>query len=216
MTDKQHSTARSGQFPHPIHAPLLESLVAHRQDLVNDQDIRVQPRGYRKREPDIHAARVVLHWRIDEFLDTRETHNFVELTQNLRPRHPKDGAIQKDILPASQFRVESCTNLKQTGNLAPNGDLPPSRLGDAAQDLQQCRFARTIAADHGNALALLNFEGDVAERPEFFCGCHFAFIHHGITRMPCAEWKHPCKPATQGFPNRARLTADQVVNQILL
>jgi hypothetical protein len=45
---------------------------------------------------------------------------------------------------------------------------PPSRrFGDAAQDLEQCAFARALAADNSQDLALLDLETDILERPEF-------------------------------------------------
>ena len=45
-------------------------------------------------------------------------------------------------------------------------DAALGRLGDAREDLQQRRFARAVAADDADHLAVLDLEADVLERPE--------------------------------------------------
>ncbi len=41
-----------------VEAPALELLVAHRDDLVDDEDLRVDVDGDGEAEPHVHAARV--------------------------------------------------------------------------------------------------------------------------------------------------------------
>src|SRR5690349_9777719 len=48
-------------FAHLLEALLLEENVAHREDLVNDQDFGLHADGNRESEPGIHARRVLLY-----------------------------------------------------------------------------------------------------------------------------------------------------------
>ena len=68
---------------HLAEALLLELRVAHRQHLVDDQDLGLEVRGHRERQPHVHAARVVLHRRVDELLDLGERDDLVELPVDL-------------------------------------------------------------------------------------------------------------------------------------
>ena len=69
---------------HLAEALLLEARVADRQHLVDDQDLGLEVRGDGEREPHVHAARVVLHRRVDEPLDLRERDDLVELARRSR------------------------------------------------------------------------------------------------------------------------------------
>lgn len=66
---------------------------------------RHSPVGIRAPQPfhdegsqaDIHAAGVVLDWRIDELLDLGEGYDLIELALDLRFLHREDGAVQAHI-----------------------------------------------------------------------------------------------------------------------
>ena len=59
------------------------SCVADREHLVDDQDLGVEVRRDRERQPDVHPARVALHGRVDELLDPAELDDLVELRTDL-------------------------------------------------------------------------------------------------------------------------------------
>ena len=63
--------------------------------------------------------------------------------------------------------MKSRANLEQAGHTASKCDPPSRRFGDAAHDLEQCAFARAVAADNSQNLALLDLEADILERLEF-------------------------------------------------
>ena len=75
------STVRPGaaEVLHPAEALLLELGVADGEHLVDEQDLRLEVRGDREREPHVHPARVALHGRVDELLDLGELDDLVEL-----------------------------------------------------------------------------------------------------------------------------------------
>ena len=64
--------------------------------------------------------------------------------------------------------MKSGADFKQAGDPPANGDAPFAWFGDARQDLEQRRFARTVAPDHPDHVALFDGEIDVAQRPELF------------------------------------------------
>ena len=155
---------------HLSHALLLELCVPHRQDLVDHQDLRIQVSGHGEGQAHVHAAGVALHRRVQKLLHPREVHDGVEVPPNLRLAHPKDGAVQIDVLPPRQLGVKARPDLQQTGDAPPEGHAPRRGLRDAAQDLEQRGLARTVASDDPDALPLLDLEGEVRQRPEILDG----------------------------------------------
>jgi hypothetical protein len=49
-------------------------------------------------------------------LSLSEINYLIKLLLNLRPPHPQNCTVQKDILPASQFGVKARTDFHQTGD----------------------------------------------------------------------------------------------------
>jgi len=66
VRDHEHRAALARYVAHLAQAFLLERGVADREDLVNEENLRLQVRGHGKGEPQMHAARVTLDRRIDE------------------------------------------------------------------------------------------------------------------------------------------------------
>src|SRR5262249_48053443 len=73
----------------------------------------------------------------------------------LRAPHPKDGAVQEDVLPSGQLRMEAGADFKKAPDAAEQLDAPARRLGDARQDFQKRALAGAVAADDGDRLSLL-------------------------------------------------------------
>src|SRR5246127_1372346 len=108
----------------------------------------------------------MLDWRIEELLDLGEGDDLVEFAFDLDPAHAEDRAVQEDVFATGQFGMKSGANLEQAGHTASKYHPPSRRFGDAAQDLEQRAFARAVAADNSQDLALLDLETDILERPE--------------------------------------------------
>ena len=70
-------------FPEAL---LLERGVADGEHFVDEQDLGLEMRGDRERQPQVHAARVALDRRVEEPLDLREGDDLVELALDLRAR----------------------------------------------------------------------------------------------------------------------------------
>ncbi len=56
MADDQHRAALADQLAHFAEAFRLKSRVPNRQHLVDEQDVRVDMRGYREAETKVHTA----------------------------------------------------------------------------------------------------------------------------------------------------------------
>ena len=83
-------------------------------------------RGDGEGEPEVHAARVVLDRRVDEPLDLGERDDLVELPMDLGPAHPEDRAVQEDVLPAGQLRMETRADLEQRAARGRGSRLRPA------------------------------------------------------------------------------------------
>src|SRR6185312_12452578 len=75
--------------------------------------------------------------------------------------------IEVDILTASEFRIESRSQLQQCRHPTMHAHLASSGCQRAADNLQQGRFSRAIAADNPDGFTAADVEADIAQRPEF-------------------------------------------------
>ena len=69
MGDEQDSTAAPAHIAHFPDALFLERHVAHRQHLIDNQDLGVQVRRHREGKPDVHPAGIILNGSIQKFLN---------------------------------------------------------------------------------------------------------------------------------------------------
>ena len=90
MADEQDGPAGASDLAHSSQAFLLKPLIAHGEDLIDQQDLRLEVGRDREGQAHVHAARIALHRRIEEFLDLREGDDLVEacvsISRRLIPR----------------------------------------------------------------------------------------------------------------------------------
>ena len=70
--------ALAAQLVDVVEAAALEALVADRDHLVEQEDLRVHVDGDREPEPHLHAAGVDAHGRVDELADVGEVDDVVD------------------------------------------------------------------------------------------------------------------------------------------
>ena len=157
-----------GHIVHLAEALFLEFGVSDRKNFIDDQDLGFEVCSDRKRQPHVHSARIAFDRGVEEPLHFGEVDNFIELAPDFAAGHSQDGAVEKDVFTPAKLGVKSSADLKQAGHPPANGDAPFAWFGDARQDLEQRRFARTVASDHPDHVALIDGEIDIAQRPEFF------------------------------------------------
>ncbi len=79
-----------------------------------------------------------------------------------------DGAVQENILPACQFRVEARTYFQQAGNTPLHANAAGGGGGCPAEYFQQGAFPCAVTADNAQHLALLYVEVHITQCPDVF------------------------------------------------
>jgi len=97
---------------------------------------------------------------------TRKLHDRVELPQNLPALHPKDGAVQEDVLPPRKLRMKPGPHLQQASHAPVQVHLAGGGLRDAGKDLEQGALAGSVASDDADHVALLDVQVHVFQGPE--------------------------------------------------
>ena len=88
---EEQRAAAGGEFEEPVDALLLEVAVAHRERLVDDQDVGLDLRGDREAEAHRHAGRIGLHRLVDEFVELAEGDDLRRLGRGSRSRRARAG-----------------------------------------------------------------------------------------------------------------------------
>src|SRR5271166_3432610 len=134
VRNKKDSSAAPADFAHLSQALLLKRQVTHRQHFVNDENLGLQMGRYRKRQPHIHATRVMLHGGVDELFDFGKRDDFVEFGGNLCLTHTHDGAIQENVLAAAEFGMEAGPYFQKRPDSTMNVGAAFGRPGDARKN----------------------------------------------------------------------------------
>src|SRR5690606_22306712 len=158
--------------------------VPNGQHLINDQNIRLKMRGHGETKPHMHAAGVTFHGRVDEIIYSRKAHDLIELGTNLGLTHAHNGTIQKNILPAREFRMKARAHLKETGHPSSNTCMPGRRRGNAAQDLQERGFPGTVPSNDTQAFTAGHLEGDALQGTEALPVLAVPFENLGVRVFP--------------------------------
>ena len=148
------------------HAFLDEERVAHRERLVDHQDVGVDVRDDREGEPDDHAGRVRLDRLIDELADAGKLRRSASSRASISPgRQSENRAVEKDVLAAGELRVETGAQFEHGGHASRRVATEPCvGVKRAADDLQQRGLAGAVPADDSHDLALPDAQRDAVER----------------------------------------------------
>ena len=119
-------------FDMPERLP-LKCGIAHRQDFVDDQDVRIEVRCNGESESRVHSTGIALDRRVDELLHPGERDNFIESRRDLGAVHAHDRALQKHVLPAREIRVKTGAKLNQRANASVQRARAPRRPDDARE-----------------------------------------------------------------------------------
>ena len=149
-----------------VHALRLETLVTHREHLVDDEDLGVHVGGDREAEARVHAGAVVLHRHVDELAELAELDDAVELGGHLPARVAHERPVQEDVVAAGQVGIEPRGELDHRRHAALH---PGAALGGdehAGRDLEERALPRTVVTDEPDRLALPHLEAHATQGPE--------------------------------------------------
>src|SRR6266403_612078 len=93
VRNKQYGPAALSEFPHLAKALFLKGHIPNGENLVHDEDLRIQASCNGKAQPDIHATRVMLDRSVQQFLKLRESNDLVKRRLHLCLRHAQHNAI---------------------------------------------------------------------------------------------------------------------------
>ena len=124
-------------FSEEIIAFALEGLITDCQNLIKHQNVALRLDGHGKGQSDLHAAGVVFQLLIHEFAQLGKIDDFVVHGCYLVMREAEKRAIQKNVLPAGQFRIETHAKLDERHQLALNIHTAVFRHIDSRDDFQQ-------------------------------------------------------------------------------
>src|SRR4051812_36319148 len=144
----------------------LEVLVADREDLIDEQHIRIDERRDRERETHVHARRVRLHRCIEEVTELREAVDLRQEALGVLAREPEERRVQEDVLATGEVGMESRAELEERGHAALDVDGPGRRPRRAGDELEERRLPGSVRADDAERLARLDSERDVLQRFE--------------------------------------------------
>ena len=168
--DEEDGRAGVVEAAQALLALLGEGGVAHRQDLVEDEDLRQPGGGDREAEPGEHARGVVADRRADEVAEAAEVDDLGHLLLDLAARAAEQQGVQVDVLEAGQLVVEAGAELQDRRQVPAHRRNAGGGLQDPRDHLEQRALAGAVAAHDPQRLAAVDAEIDVAQRPELLVG----------------------------------------------
>jgi len=168
--DENDGTAGASDVAHFAEAFFLEIYIAHRQDLVDEEDFWFEVRGYREGQADVHAAGVVLYGSVDKFFEFGEGDDFVKFAGDIALAHAKDGAGEESVFAAAELGMEAGAHFQKTADAAVDFGEAGGGTRDARENFEERGFAGAVASDEAEDFAFVHVHGDVFEGPEGFLG----------------------------------------------
>ena len=97
----------------PPEALLLEIGVAHRQHLVDQQDVGFQERGDGEAQPHLHAEGEELDLAVDGVFEPGELDDLIESFAGELAAHAEHGAVEEDVLPSGQVGMDAAGHAEE-------------------------------------------------------------------------------------------------------
>ena len=158
------------ELPDLVQALAGERLVAHGEDLVDEEHVGVDVDGDREAEAHVHPGRVRLDGGVDELAQLGEVDDLVEALVHFPPREAEHDPVDGHVLAAADLGVEAGPQLDERGDAAGHAQRAARRLGDAREQLQERRLAGSVLADDAEGRAARHLEGDAVEGGEGLVG----------------------------------------------
>jgi hypothetical protein len=151
---------------HPLETALLKTHIAHSQNLVNQQHIRVHVSSHAKPQARIHPRRIALDWRVNKALQPGKGHDLVEPGVNLLAAQAQDSAVEVDVLPPGEFGMKAGTQFDERRHPPVDLYLTFGRSGDAREQFQRGGLASTVRTDDPQRLTWADLKAHVAQSPD--------------------------------------------------
>ena len=168
VRDQQHR--RPAVHDQPLHA--LERLrkevrVARAENLVDDEDVRLDCRRDRKHQTRHHSGGVGLVRLLEKVSQLRELSDVFSRAFDLSACKTLVGQRCMNVLISRELRMEPRAGFQQRLHLTIDRHDPLARRDVAGDQFQQRALAGAVSADDAKTLAGFQLEIDVAQSPEF-------------------------------------------------
>ncbi len=164
MGDEQEcGAACRAHLPHALVALVGEVAVTDTQQLVDDQDLRLEHGRGGEHQPRRHARRIGLHRLVDEALKFGELDDIVEQFVGPTSDDAEMSEARVDVLPTGEVGMEPGSDLEQGADHAVDRHGSLRRSERAGDQLEKRALAGAVATDDGDLLAALDGEGHVAK-----------------------------------------------------
>ena len=147
MRAEQERPAGRQKIHNPVGALGLEALIAHREGLVDDQDIGLGRRGDRERESQEHARGVGANRLVDEVAEFRELDDCVRALGDFLSGEPLGRAGEKDVLATGELAMKPRTQFQDGTDPAANLERAFARNGGPRGHGQKRALAGTVVPD---------------------------------------------------------------------
>ena len=147
-------------------ALLLEKHVAHRERLVDDEDVGLHHGGDGERDTRHHTRGVVLHGHVEEVAQLGEVHNLVKVFFHELLGVTQKRTVEEDVLTRGELEVETSAQLNEGRDVTTNCHGALRGLEHAGNDLEHGGFTGTVGSHQADDLALLNLEAHVLQSME--------------------------------------------------
>ena len=122
--------------------------------------------GRRESQPHVHAAGVLFDRPVQKFPNIGEGRNRRERALDGPAAQAHDLAVEKYVLPAGEFRIESRAQLEQRRDAPLRDHASAGGRQNSADNLQECALPASIGTHEAQHLSALEVEADIAQRPE--------------------------------------------------
>jgi hypothetical protein len=146
-------------------ALLLEVGIAHRQHLVDQQDVGLQKGGDGETQAHLHAQREEFDLAVDGVGEPGELDDLIESFVGDLAAHAEHGAVEEHVLASGEVGMDAAGHAEERTQ-APLHLARPGRLvRDLADDLEQGGLAGAVDADEPQRSPRFHLEAYVLQHP---------------------------------------------------
>lgn len=166
VADDDHCRLPTDHLPDARLAFSTESRVAHRHDLVDEQDLWFKMGGHSEPKSGFHAHGIGPDGLVDVVTKFAERDDVLHALGHLVVGQPEDAAVEFDVLPAAEVALESRADAGKQ-NASPTGaDGAGIGAVDACNQAQDGRFPGSVRSDDAKDLTTFHVEVDLVEGSE--------------------------------------------------
>src|ERR1051325_5941128 len=168
MRNEHDSRATLLQLGDPLNTLLLERRVSDGENLIQQQDIRIQVGSDRESQTHVHARRVTLNRCINKLPELRKVYNAVELLGDLSSQHAENRTVQINVLAPGKLRMKTGADFYQRGKPAVDHDFAGTRSRNSGEQLEDRALAGAVVTDDAERFRSLHVETYILECPKVF------------------------------------------------